>query len=1213
MKLKSISIHGFKSFADRVHIQYHDGITGVIGPNGSGKSNVIDAVRWVMGEQTAKSLRADDPTDIIFAGSQNRKPLSMAEVQLTFTNDGKRCPPEFLHLPEVSIGRRIFRSGDREYFMNGEPCRLKDIVDFLLSIGLGSKSYSIIQQEKRDRIIQADAQGMREILEETAGISIFKTRRKEAEKRLESTETNLRTLGDVEHELVKQSTALREQVEKATQKAELVQELREKETGLLGQRVGFFRKEINRLKMEIATKAREAESKAVTAGEWETRANELQSERMELAQQIKNSEDVYDDKRETLQKYRVREASFVSQAEERVKRRATLSADLTAERESLAREEQRIQGFLAELSSFEKELARIDGEIETLTERKEEIDEELRVERSRGEELRSDVRATEELVARLRTENEAHLRTLEKASLGLGRADEELASTRTRRGAVAADRKDIEEKLSHFSSGLESVASERSRLEGELGELNTASEDATRARDEAKQRHLEVASHAASLAKLVSGGTGLSDGTRALRDTLAAHMQGFLYEKITVHKDDERLLESALPELLEAGVVSDSDALMELLDKAEEMGVTRVGFVARDMLAPLSSAETKLEEQFSAMPGFRNVGRRAVRLEGDDVRALVSRLFIVRDEWLALKAVRLCKEALGATASPFVFVSERGTVFSGVGREISFGEKQGGEGQGLLARKREAAELELEKERLQEELARTEGTLFEIGSRRKALQARVAEIAEQFSREKDEVGRLSTALKGFDIELKHIDETTLRQENARAEHLKEMEEARALFGANQGRIEGFEKELSRLRADLEDYEGTLSEKKEMRDEIQAQAQARQSDRLVADTRQGNARTNYEQGQLHLGRLRTKVDRDLAELAGLEDSLSGATDELAALGREIKGLEADVARLSEVMRELQGREAEADETLRVIENKLKAERDTREAYQKFVAERETHAARYEAVLETALKDAWERYGLHPDSLPKEAEDDPKLVAALERRIREIGTAITEMGAVNERAVDEFRDVEERRIFLVQQKEDIEKSIVDLRTSIGEIEEITKTRFQSIFQEVNGQFQRLFPILFPGGHAELVMQKPDDLLATGVEIQVKLPGKNQQNMNLFSGGEKALTAISLIFALLKTTPAPFCYLDEVDAPLDEANVGRFNAVLEALSGEFQFVVITHNRRTMEVLDQIYGISMPEPGVSKLVSVDLTDQAPHLQKKPKGGEKPGASATP
>ncbi|MBX9703246.1 MAG: AAA family ATPase, partial [Silvanigrellaceae bacterium] len=275
MKLKSIHIFGFKSFAERVHIQYHNGITGVIGPNGSGKSNIIDAVRWVMGEQTAKSLRADDPTDIIFSGSQNRKPLSMAEVTLTFLNDCHHCPPEYLHLPEISISRRIYRSGEREYLINKEPCRLKDIVEFLLAIGLGSKSYAIIQQDKRDRIIQASPEDLREIIEETAGITVFKVRRKEAEKRLESTGERLKNLLEIETELSRQNEILMEQAEKATLKSQFNSELKEKEIQLFKNHIGYYTGIANKIRFEIKESSNQIQESVLNAGQWEIIANDL--------------------------------------------------------------------------------------------------------------------------------------------------------------------------------------------------------------------------------------------------------------------------------------------------------------------------------------------------------------------------------------------------------------------------------------------------------------------------------------------------------------------------------------------------------------------------------------------------------------------------------------------------------------------------------------------------------------------------------------------------------------------------------------------------------------------------------------------------------------------------------------------------------------------------------------------------------------------------
>lgn len=1211
MKLKSITMHGFKSFADRVTVQYHDGITGVIGPNGSGKSNIIDAVRWVMGEQTAKSLRADDPTDIIFAGSQSRKPLSMAEVSLTFSNNGSRCPPEFLHLPEVSIGRRIYRSGEREYFLNKEPCRLKDIVDFLMAIGLGSKSYAIIQQDKRDRIIQASPDDLREILEETAGISIFKTRRKEAEKRLESTGEKLRNLGEIETEITKQVENLSEQVVKAQRKLELQAELREKDITVISNRIGFFRSKAKKLREEIEAKAKETQAQTMEAAQWETEANELKAEQLEVTSQIKDLENTFDEKRLALTKFKERLSHIANRKTERIQFKANLSQDIASERENLHREETRHTEMLSSLEAADLELRKLDGETEHLQYQLEEADESLQVERIRGEELRSEIRGFEDGTKLLRSRNEVALAAIEKANQALSRAEIQLQEFAHQRGQLAADRRSIEVQLGTLSSGLESVAHERATLDAELNILNDGVESAKAQRDAAKERLLEVSTRASGLQKMVGGSDGLSDGAKLLREKLSHLVQGFVFEKVTVHRDDEEALERALPDLLEAALVNSGDVLVDVLDKVEEAGGSRVGLLLTEVLSPLTSTELDAKNKILIHTGIRCVGDRLSRCDVPALRTLFDRTFIARDEWLLFKAYRLIPAEL---RGQFMFITDRGTLVSGT-REIGFGESADGAGQGLLQRKRELQELETERESAQASLAALEGGLFEKDDRRKKLLARISEIDTQLSREKVEALRLTSQMETFDLQIRHLDENISRVENNKAETQSEIEESRQQYARNQGEIDRLENERSQFQRDLQDFESELTDKKERRDEIFNEINRRRTQRATIMERQSNFRRNYEEAKYHLQRLRDKVDRGLAQLTDLEAQIAQAGEELQGSEREIGHLEEETRRLETELDQSQGQEAELSERLRVLESRLKTQRDHDSARQKFVAERQVELGRFEMVLETSLKDAKERFNLEPTDFPNEAEDNPQLVSELEKRMRQINAELAELGAVNERAVDEYREAEGRRLLLVQQKADIETSVQELYKAIAEIEETTKTRFAAIYEQVSTEFVKIFPVLFPGGSAKLQLLKPEDMLTTGVEIMVQLPGKRMQNMSLFSGGEKALTAISLIFSLLKTTPAPFCYLDEVDAPLDEANVGRFNSVLEALSGEFQFVVITHNRRTMEILDTIYGISMAEPGVSRLVAVDLSDVPEHLRKKKasQSGARSGASVQP
>lgn len=1204
MKLKSIHISGFKSFADRVLIQYHDGITGVIGPNGSGKSNIIDAVRWVMGEQTAKSLRADDPTDIIFSGSQDRKPLSLAEVTLVFANDGLHCPAEFMHLPEISIGRRINRSGEREYLMNREPCRLKDIVDFLLSIGLGSKSYAIIQQDKRDRIIQASPEDLREILEETAGITMFKVRRKEAEKRLLSTQERMKNLAEIEGELVRQKESLSEQVEKASLKFQYSNELKEKEIELIKNHVGFYRSIATKVKKEVDNRSSEIQLASVEASEWEIAANELKSNQLELIQQIKSTENQLDDQKIALTKYEERRDNYKKRHEERINQKDKIKKELIDEQQNLKNEEEKQTSIMLEIEKLGTQLNKIDYEKESLEERLEELDENIQVERMRGDEIRSEIRAIDSSKNSLRARNESLLDTIGKYNTQIQKVMENHFSITASRGQIAADRKAIAESLSKVSLGLDEVVSNRNLLEIELEKVKQKHEQASKDRESIKQNHLEVSSKVNILKDLVESDSGLSDGTLALKEKLSSKVASFLFDAVSLHKEDENILEMHMPFLFQSAIIENTDDLIEIIDKVEENSIAKVNLLVKDLITALTSSEESDKKNILEISGIRCVGDRLENFKFPTAKRIFERIFICQDEWLLLKAKKIAGQN-----QHFIFITERGTISNGV-QGISCGLLKEGASQGILQRRREYSESLDLKAKVQEQLANAEGLLYTLNENKKKIESRFNELASALEKEKVESLKLSNQLDNFDLQLRHIDENMSRFDEEKQRLNAEITEAKESFAKNQSQLDRLDAELNILQQNLNDFELEFSEKKETRDEVITQLQSKKSERAVISERQSNNRKYYDEMVYQLKRMQQKVDSFIRQIDELESLISTGENEFDNLNTEISHFQKQVKNLEEKLEYLVQEESETSEELRVYENKLKSQKDNAASKQKFINEKLLELARYETIIETALKDANEKFALTANDLPNEASGDQSIRNNLENRIKELQLAIHELGAVNERALEEYKDVTERLNFLITQKEDIDKSMQELYLSISEIEENTKLRFKEIFDKVNIEFQKIFPVLFPGGYGELHMLKEDDLLNTGVEILVRLPGKKMQNMSLFSGGEKALTAISLIFSLLKTTPAPFCFLDEVDAPLDEANVGRFNAVLEALSNEFQFVVITHNRRTMEVLDTIYGISMSEPGVSKLVSVDLSDVPPHLRKKQKTAVRSGAS---
>jgi chromosome segregation protein len=1205
MKLKSISISGFKTFADRTAIEFHDGITGVIGPNGTGKSNVINSVRWVLGEQTAKALR--DPVEVIFAGSQNRKPLSMAEVTLTFTNDGHGCPPEFMHLPEVSIGRRIYRDGSRECFMNKEPCRLRDIVDFLLAIGISSRGYSIIEQEKRDRIINASPEVMRDILEETAGITIFKQHRADAEKRLGSTNEKLQSLAEVENELKSQAENLKDQVEKVNIKRKLVNDLRDKEIRLLCHRAGTFRSLAAKTQDEINVMLAEVQNGVVSSAEWDARANDLKTEQIELQALIEKINNDLSEKKLTLAKYRERCDNERKNAEERNTRKAVLTRTLQDEQTNLSAQQERMNRCMTELEALESELKGADGLISTLEDSFAEAEENLRVDKNRGEELRSEIRAAQDARSTLRSRNDLILEQISRINQSLKRSEEQSLEYETQRRQHTADRDVLAKQLGELSAGIDEVVQQKQLIDDELKVVAGREEECRSHLDGAKQELLTVTSSLQSLQKLQAANEGLSDGAKSLRTNLASFVQGFLFENVSVDPKDEEVLERAMPDLLESALVQDPETLIDVLDKMEEQDLTRVGFLVKDLIAPLSPVELEARTRLLGINGLRNVGERLRSTQRPELSHLMGRIFIARDEWLLFKAQR---EAHAAGAGSFVFLSERGAVLA-TGREISFGKRGEGEATGLLQRRREIEELEGRKGECQRQVAELAGTQFEATEKRKELDAKLAQIDGHIAQERIEVVRLTSTIETFNLKIKQAEESLARIQAQNTDFQNEITKSQESFANQQQQIEKLERDLRDFQTQLEEFEENQSALKDTRDEIMSQLQSARSERLVKAERGKNSRSNYEDMRFNFTRIQQSVDRTLTELSELGSRTEASGENVAAMEREIVEIEGQTKAFQKDLEDQLAAEANVSEELRVVDGKIKNERDKGSAKQNLIGEKRNELTRFQVILETAEKDAFDKFGLQPSDLPDTVADPTLKEEKLEREINTLRKELEALGLVNERALEDHATVEEKLLFLANQRDDIQRSIEDLSKAISEIEETTKVRFKEIYEKVNAEFQALYPILFPGGSASLKLTQPEDMLTTGVEINARLPGKSMQRMHLFSGGEKALTAISLIFALLKTHPAPFCFLDEIDAPLDEANVGRFNEVLQMLSSDFQFVVITHNRRTMEVLDRIYGISMQDPGVSKLVSVDLTDVPEHLRKK-SGPSIPRAAAT-
>jgi chromosome segregation protein len=1212
LKLKSITIHGFKSFADRVTISYDNGITGIIGPNGSGKSNVIDAVRWVMGEQTAKSLRADDPTDIIFAGSQSRKPMGMAEVTLTFANDGRMCPPEYLHLPECSITRRIFRDGEREYLLNREQCRLKDISQFLMSIGLGSRTYSIIQQERRDRIVQASPADLRAILEETAGITVFKMQRKEAEKRLHTAGEQLEKLAAVESELTKQSDHLAEQVEKTKRKLALSSELRDDEIALLADNVAFHKSIALTVKEELGKRVATTQKSTVDTAGFEAEATRLTAEKMELTGTLEDKRKIVDGQRMSHTKLSERRENQITLAAERASQLANFDASAASEQRELEESSTRIQAAARQMEVSEEQSKLLDGELEELALQEEESIERARTGQSRMEGVRSEIKVASNRLEGNRTQLESIVALKAILTTRLTEKQAAIAAKDSERTSLIAD-------LAARETSLSEGAGQLTKSEAALSELAQVKSQKTEERKRLGERHevkhrqlVEMDARLRSLRELVDEEDGDANQSDPKKRPLAKYPK--LFASVGLEPEYEDRLEASIPERVALHVVPSLEDVAELAVLQAAIDGSRIHVLAVPALRPLTAAEKGTADALTKLPGMVAATKQLARGKNSKESQLFERIFFCDDLKSLFDQLQLQSEKLGAIES-FIFILKSGAVYFGNG-ELRLGKSQDVRAAGLLKRKREIESLSNGRDTLFAEVHALESEMQRLDLAIEDATAKFTTLTDGLSAHKEAAIRLEAEVAQLRMRIDHIAEFVATANSECDAIQSDAQDQLTRLRSLEAAIASDTKRVETLAGQLEDFVAAAEEDNDVTSEIKRQINAKRDLKQIASSALAAAKVAFEELSLQQDRTRTKLARVQADRAALVEQLELSGKSSGDLEADLDSLALAVRQGEAELEDLSSRIAVFTEQIHVLESKISNEKDSQLKTERMISEKQAELARAEAILETQYRDAWERFGLSETDFTQTEAGPTDAREKLEGKIRNLKKQLEGLGPINEAALAEFDETSQKLSFLRSQKDDITQSIAVLQSSIGEVEERTKASFLETYQQVGSRFESLFPILFPGGDARLNLLDPDNLLETGVEILVRLPGKRMQNMSLFSGGEKALTAISLIFALLQNSPAPFCYLDEVDAPLDEANVGRFNSVLDALSAEFQFVVITHNRRTMEVLDSIYGISMNEPGVSRLVSVDLSE-VPNRLKKTKqpatGALRAGAEAQP
>ena len=1174
------------------------GITGVVGPNGSGKSNIIDSVRWVMGEQNAKNLRGEKATDIIFAGSEKRRPLSSAEVSLVFdnTDEGSICPPEYRHEQEITLTRRIFSSGEREYLINKKECRFKDLIYFFSSTGLGGRSYSMIQQGQVERILNAKPEDVREILEEAAGTAIYKKRKIEAEKKLELTKVNLSRIDDIITEVEGQLKGLESQVAKAKEYSDLSEELKHKETNLFAHNYSHFKNQLDRIKLSLESDInREAEYIGVSSG-LEARHQELQSQLDETDPETQILQEKITRIREQIASAESLIKSSALRLGTGAKRLLDLKKEISEDSENLKTLEAQVDESHRALVAAENATRDLNASIESFEYEVDIATEAAQVYQSRMEEFQEEIRNLERLI-------ESNKFKTEQCEKDIGKLDKDILESKTKildneifLQNAQEELRIIELKAQETKYGLEEEIKTKHRHESSVASFYKKMRESQEKRDSLREKYHESNARLKSLLDLEKGATNVASTISQLQQSLEGkrileNSGGLLAHAISFNAKSTELprhLCSVFEQWSERLIIRDLEVLHQLVRLSHKQTLGAIPIILSLGQEPTVKQKEhinfwKLKFQLEAIdhyiefaPGYK------------DIEVLFENIFVYSGIAFERKMIEeMPPNVVVFTAQGVVFGDQYDLVIGGHG-----------EG-GILSRKIEIERLSADLKMLQSQIAESQGQLDQYDMQIAQDREVIALIDQKLQGQNQDVLEVMTQLervkKTHDHKSEELDLNRSIQESLIQQSKNLRIDKDNLVDIREGLIQ----ELNHAKSELENIKLESESLIERREEIKRQHESRRMDLAKSSAKAQALSDSYRNLKAQLDLIQNKLSRRYNESTQIEVELENARLEqenshhiIGELLREREALEIEFS---------QRREATAGiiEETRVIEGRLKDLRDSILLIQKAVSEKKVQLERVSMALEGVKEQSLEKYHLDIERFTFELI--PNFDHELEHRsVGKLRQKLENLGAVNMMAVREFEEKKQRHDFIGRQKEEVLSSIDLLIAAISEIEDTSVKKFLETFDRVNTEFGSLFPILFPTGEGRLELTQPDNPLLSGVEIMCRLPGKSKKPMSLFSGGEKALTAISLIFALLKTKPTPFCFLDEVDAPLDEANVGRYNRVLEALSGQFQFIVITHNRRTMEVLDTLYGITMQEPGVSKVVGVDMQKDLPaHLRK--------------
>lgn len=1179
MYLKRIEMQGFKSFADKTVLEFKPGITTVIGPNGSGKSNISDAIRWVLGEQSMKSLRGAKSEDIIFAGTQARKSLGFAEVSIVIDNNDNKLPIEY---SEVTVTRKIYRSGETGYFINKVPCRLKDILELFMDTGIGKDGYSIIGQGKIDEILSNKSEDRRHIFEEAAGIVKYRTRKQESEKKLEQTKLNLLRINDILAEIEANIEPLKLQSDKAKQFLDLREELKSIEVGLFIYNINTYKEKLEQLVKDedIITSQKEAEDSKMEA--LQASKEELRQVVDDITAQIENMQNIGFESSNKIEKIN----SEIGISNERIQNNTANKQRLEAEilevksRIEELKEEQKQKlekktNLTSNKEKFEKELAEKEAELAELS--KKLSAKELEIE-GKKQIVQDNIDKKYELAAEINTQD-VNYENLEKRKKQLKNEIDsvisELDSTRYGKNEISKGFYDIESKRNIAVEKLEKSVQAKEQNMQKLKQYEDEISKLTYTQRMKQARHqflIETEKEKEGYNKTVKSLLVACDKDSSLNKGI----HGVLANLISVEKEYETAIEMCLGQALQNVVTSTEQDAKKMIEYLRSNSLGRASFL------PIASVQGKKLDKLTKMDGVIGIASDLVKSKKEYeqiILSLLGRTVVVEDMDTAIALAKKDKYS-------FRIVTLKGDIISSSG-SISGGSVQT-KTVNILGRSREIEDLEKELKKLEKQIADKTAEKEEYASsigdsieETAKLEKELQEIEIIYATEKQKMVAVEENITRLENRLAKLKEEVTQTE-------KQKEENRLLKEQKETEIQTLTQQIEELNKVIEEFALNNKDNQKYIDDLNFDITNLKISVTSFDESESSIEEMVERISQDIKNNEQSIENKNQNILAINEENTKLEQTITEYNAQIEQIKQEVTNSGTKVEELKQERIAKNEKLVNTENEIQSQFSTLESLKEQIIKLDVKKTKLEQDLQQVVESLWNEYELTPNST--EEYQKPNNVATAQKQVNSLRNKIKDLGSINIDSIEEYKKTKERYDFMSEQRLDLENTASKLRKIIGDMTTTMQNQFKEKFELINKNFNEVFTELFNGGKAELILENEENILECGIDIRVQPPGKKLQNMMLLSGGEKAFTAIALLFAILKINPAPFCILDEIEAALDDVNVYRFAEYLKKFCKQTQFLVITHRKGTMEAGDSVYGVTMEENGISKLLSIKL-----------------------